>query len=118
VIVLDDRAGQGVLDRYHRRSRPPRHHHLEQLVEVTAGEGLHLRTEEAAGGLLAEGAPLALEGRHCLLGRGGRVLHAFYCPGDRILYPTWRTVSMTSPPVPSLAPSRRRWMSTVRVLPV
>jgi hypothetical protein len=49
--------------------------------------------------------------------RSGVVHEVGVPPGARSLYPTWRTVSSMALPGPSLARSRRTWMSTVRVPP-
>jgi hypothetical protein len=107
VVILDDGAGERVLERHHGRVGDAADDRREHLVELAAGHGRDVGAEEAPSGVLAERAVLALE-----CGLEG------HCAGERILYPTWRTVSIMSPPGPSLARWRRTWMSTVRVFPV
>jgi hypothetical protein len=62
VVVLDDRASQGVLDGHHRAVGVSPHHRVEHVVEFALGQRLQSPPQEAAGRLLRECAAFALEG--------------------------------------------------------
>ncbi len=61
VVVLDDRASQGVLDGHHRAIGVTPHDRIEHVVELALGHGLQPWAKEAARGFLGKCAVLALE---------------------------------------------------------